>query len=159
MPAMGRSVEEKAVDIVQNKKARFEYEILETLEAGIVLAGTEVKSIRQKKVSISEAYGRIMDGEPFIVGVNIAIYDKGNRFNHEPARDRKLLLHKQEIKRLTGKLKERGLTLVPLRMYFKNGKVKVLLGLAKGKAKYDKRKTIQKRESDREIQRIMKNRR
>jgi SsrA-binding protein len=152
-------VEEKTVDIVQNKKARFEYEILETLEAGIVLAGTEVKSIRQKKVSISEAYGRIRDGEPFLVGVNITIYDKGNRFNHEPARDRKLLLHKQEIKRLTGKLKERGLTLVPLRMYFKNGRVKVLLGLAKGKAKYDKRKTIQKRESDREIQRIMKNRR
>ena len=156
---MGHSVEEKTVDIVQNKKARFEYEILETLEAGIVLAGTEVKSIRQKKVSISEAYGRIRDGEPFLVGVNITIYDKGNRFNHEPARDRKLLLHKQEIKRLTGKLKERGLTLVPLRMYFKNGRVKVLLGLAKGKAKYDKRKTIQKRESDREIQRIMKNRR
>lgn len=152
-------MEEKTVDIVQNKKARFEYEILETLEAGIVLAGTEVKSIRQKKVSISEAYGRIRDGEPFLVGVNITIYDKGNRFNHEPARDRKLLLHKQEIKRLTGKLKERGLTLVPLRMYFKNGRVKVLLGLAKGKAKYDKRKTIQKRESDREIQRIMKNRR
>lgn len=156
---MGHSVEDKTVDIVQNKKARFEYEILETLEAGIVLAGTEVKSIRQKKVSISEAYGRIRDGEPFLVGVNITIYDKGNRFNHEPARDRKLLLHKQEIKRLTGKLKERGLTLVPLRMYFKNGRVKVLLGLAKGKAKYDKRKTIQKRESDREIQRIMKNRR
>jgi SsrA-binding protein len=152
-------VEEKNTDIVHNKKARFEYEVLDTFEAGIVLNGTEVKSIRQKNVNIGDAYGRIKNGEAFLLGVNIAIYEMGNRFNHEPTRERKLLLHKQEIKRLTGKLKERGLTLVPLKLYFKNGKVKVLLGLCKGKAQYDKRKTIQKREGDREIQRAMKYRR
>lgn len=152
-------MEENFVDIVQNKKARFEYEILETLEAGIVLVGTEVKSVRLKKVSINESYARIRDGEAFIVGLNISTYEMGNRFNHDPARERKLLLHRQEIKRLTGKLKERGFTMVPLKLYFKNGRVKVLLGLGRGKAKYDKRKTIQKREADREIQRIMKNNR
>jgi len=152
-------VEERFVDIVQNKKARFEYEILEALEAGIVLVGTEVKSVRLKKVSIHEAYARIRDGEAFIVGLNSATYEMGNRYNHDPARERKLLLHRQEIKRLTGKLKERGFTMVPLKLYFKNGRVKVLLGLGRGKAKYDKRKTIQKREADREIQRIMKNNR
>lgn len=152
-------MEEKNTDIVHNKKARFEYEVLDTFEAGIVLNGTEVKSIRKKNVTIGDAYGRIKNGEAFLLGVNIAVYEMGNRFNHEPARERKLLLHKQEIKRLTGKLKEKGLTLVPLKLYFKNGKVKVLLGLCKGKAQYDKRKTIQKREGDREIQRAMKYRR
>ena len=151
-------MEDKSADIATNKKARFEYEILETLEAGLVLVGTEVKSIRQKKVNIGDAYARIKNGEAFLVGMNVSVYDMGNRFNHDPARERKLLLHRQEIKRLTGKLQERGLTLVPLKMYFKNGKVKLLLGLGKGKARYDKRKTIQKRESDREIRRIIKNR-
>ncbi|MCP4135151.1 MAG: SsrA-binding protein SmpB [bacterium] len=147
----------KSTDIVKNKKARFEYEIIETFEAGIALRGTEVKSIRQKKVSIQESYGKINAGEAYIVGMNIAEYEMGNRFNHEPLRERKLLLHKHEIKRLTGKLKEKGLTLVPLKLYFKNGKVKVLLGLGKGKAKYDKRKTIQKRDADRDMQRDLKN--
>lgn len=152
-------MEDKSTDIATNKKARFEYEILETLEAGLVLVGTEVKSIRQKKVSIGEAYARIKNGEAFLVGMNVAVYEMGNRFNHDPVRERKLLLHRQEIKRLTGKLQEKGLTLIPLKMYLKNGKVKLLLGLGKGKARYDKRKTIQKRESDRELQRIIKNRR
>ncbi len=150
--------QEQFKEIIQNKKARFEYEILDTLEAGIVLGGTEVKSVRLKKVSINEAYARIRNGEAFIVGMNIAAYEMGNRFNHEPDRERKLLLHKKEIKWLTGKLKEKGLTLVPLKVYFKNNKIKVLLGLGKGKAQYDKRKTIQKRESDREMQRALKNR-
>jgi SsrA-binding protein len=148
---------DQITDIVKNKKARFEYEILDTFEAGIVLHGTEVKSIRQKKVSIQEAYARIKNGEAYIVGMNISVYEMGNRFNHEPTRERKLLLHGHEIKRLTGKLQEKGLTLVPLSLYFKNGKVKILLGLGKGKAMYDKRKTIQKRDADREIQREMKN--
>jgi SsrA-binding protein len=143
-------------DIVHNKKARFEYEILETFEAGIVLVGTEVKSVRQKKVSISEAYARVWKGEAFITGMNISIYEMGNRFNHEPVRDRKLLLHAREIRRLTGKLQERGFTMVPLKLYFKNGKVKVLLGLAKGKAQYDKRSSIKEREANREIQRELK---
>lgn len=143
-------------EIVVNKKARFDYEILDTFEAGIVLHGTEVKSMRLKKVSIQEAYAMIKNSEAYIVGMNIAHYEMGNRFNHEPLRERKLLLHKHEIKRLTGKLKEKGLTLVPLKVYFNNGKVKILLGLGKGKAKYDKRKTIQKREADRDMQRDLK---
>ena len=149
-------MEDKFTDIAQNKKARFEYEVLETFEAGIVLVGTEVKSVRQKKVSINESFARIKNGEAYILGLNIAVYDRGNRFNHEPTRERKLLLHRHEIRRLTGKLNEKGLTLVPLKMYFKNGKVKLLLGLARGKALYDKRKSIQKREGEREIQRAMK---
>ncbi len=149
-------MEDRFMDVAKNKKARFEYEILETIEAGIVLRGTEVKSVRQKKVSIQESYARIKDGEAYIIGMTISPYEMGNQFNHEPARERKLLLHRQELKRLTGKLKEKGLTLVPLKIYFKNGKVKILLGLGKGKTTYDKRKTIQKREADRELQRAVK---
>ncbi|HOP62581.1 MAG TPA: SsrA-binding protein SmpB [Spirochaetota bacterium] len=144
------------VEIIRNKKARFEYEILDTFEAGIVLKGTEVKSVRQKNVNIQESYARIKNGEVFLVGMNISPYDKGNRFNHDPLRERKLLLHKQEIKRLTGKLAERGFTLVPLRMYMKNGKVKVELGLARGKNVHDKRKTIQERDMKRDMQRDIK---
>lgn len=149
---------DKIVEIVQNKKARFEYEIIETIEAGIVLHGTEVKSLRQKNVSINEAYAKIYRDEAYITGMNISPYEMANRFNHEPTRDRKLLLHKKEIKRLSGKLKERGYTLIPLKLYFKNGKAKLQLGLGKGKAKYDKRKAIQKRDVERELQRDWKNR-
>lgn len=144
------------IEILRNKKARFEYEILDTFEAGIVLKGTEVKSIRQKKVSIQEAYAKIHKGEVFIVGMNISLYDMGNYFNHDPLRERKLLLHKQEIKRLIGKLNERGYTLVPLKMYIKNGKVKIELGLAKGKNLHDKRRTIQDRDMKRDMQREIK---
>lgn len=151
-------MEDRIVDIAINKKARFEYDIVDTIETGIVLVGTEVKSVRQRRVSIQEAYAKIISGELYLVGMNIAAYEMGNRFNHEPTRDRKLLLHKQEIKRLTGKLKERGFTMIPLKVYLKNGKVKVLMGLGRGKTKYDKRKAIQRRELDREIQREMKDR-
>ncbi len=150
---------ESIKEIVRNKKARFDYEIIESFEAGIVLVGSEVKSIRQKKASIQESYARIKNGEIYLTGMNIAIYEMANRFNHEPLRERKLLLHKREIKRLIGKVQEKGFTLVPLRLYFKDGKVKVEVGLARGKAKYDKRRDIQKREGDREIQREWKNRR
>ena len=149
-------MQEKKIDIANNKNARYEYEIIDTYEAGIVLVGTEVKSIRNRKVSIKEAYVRIKNGEAFIVGMNISIYEMGNRFNHEPMRERKLLLHKQEIKRLTGKLQEKGYSLIPLKLYFKNGKVKILLGLGKGKTKYDKRKTLQEKDTKREIQRALK---
>ncbi|HNW27600.1 MAG TPA: SsrA-binding protein SmpB [Spirochaetota bacterium] len=145
------------IEIARNKKARFDYEIIETFEAGIVLAGSEVKSLRQKKASIQESYARIKDGEVYITGMNIAVYEMANRFNHEPVHDRKLLLHRHEIKRLIGKVQEKGLTLVPLKLYFKNGKVKVELGLAKGKARYDKRDSIKKRDVDRELQRDWKN--
>ncbi len=148
--------EDTFIDIVVNKKARFEYEIVDTFEAGLVLKGTEVKSVRLKQASIQESYARITKGEVFLVGMNITPYAHGNRFNHDPLRERKLLLHRQEIKRLTGKVAERGFTLVPLKLYFKNGKVKVLLGLGKGKTTHDKRKTIQKRESDRELRRVIK---
>lgn len=144
------------IEIIKNKKARFNYEILETFEAGIVLHGTEVKSLRQKTCSIQESYAHVKNNEVFITGMTISAYEKANRFNHEPERDRKLLLHKQQIKWLTGKLKEKGYTLVPLKLYFKNGKAKLELGLGKGKAVHDKRKTIQKRDLDREMQREIK---
>lgn len=147
---------DKIFDIVVNKKARFNYEILDTFESGIVLHGSEVKSIRAKHVTIQESYARIKNAEIFIVGMNISPYERANRFNHEPLRERKLLLHRHEIKRLTGKLNEKGLSLIPLKLYMKNGKVKLLLGLGKGKAEYDKRKTIQKREADREMHRELK---
>lgn len=146
----------QSFEVVANKKARFEYEIVETIEAGIVLKGTEVKSVRKRKVSINDAYAKIKNGEAFLVGMNIALYEMGNRFNHDPERERKLLLHRQEIKRLTGKLKEKGFTLIPLKVYFSKGKAKVLLGLGKGKAKHDKRHSIQKRDADRELRRALK---
>ena len=144
------------VEILRNKKARFEYEIVDTYEAGIVLKGTEVKSIRQKKVNIQESYAKIKNGEAYIVGMNISMYTMGNFFNHDPLRERKLLLHKQELKRLTGKLNEKGFTLIPLRMYFKNGRVKLELGLARGKNLHDKRRTIQDRDMKRDMQREIK---
>ena len=150
-------MQDHIIEILRNKKARFEYEILDTFEAGIVLVGTEVKSIRMKKVSIQESYAKLKNGELYLVGMNIAHYDMGNRFNHEPTRERKLLLHRHQIKRLTGKLQEKGLTLIPLHIYIKNGKVKIELGLGKGKAKYDKRRVIQKRDIERDVQREMKN--
>lgn len=141
------------IEILKNKKARFEYEILDTYEAGIVLKGTEVKSIRQKKVNIQESYAYIKNGEVYIIGMNISLYEMGNYFNHEPLRERKLLMHKYEIRKLIGKLNEKGYTLVPLRMYIKNGKVKLELGLAKGKNTHDKRRTIQDRDMKRDMQR------
>ncbi len=144
------------IDIIRNKKARFEYEIHDTYEAGVVLRGTEVKSIRLRKVNIQESYARIKDGEVFIVGMNISPYEMGNRFNHEALRERKLLLHKHEIRKLIGKLNEKGYTLVPLRLYIKNGKVKIELGLGKGKAVYDKKKAIQDRDMKRDMQRDIK---
>lgn len=144
------------IDIIRNKKARFEYEIHDTYEAGVVLRGTEVKSIRLRKVNIQESYARIKDGEVFIVGMNISPYEMGNRFNHEALRERKLLLHKSEIRKLIGKLNEKGYTLVPLRLYIKNGKVKIELGLGKGKAVYDKKKSIQDRDMKRDMQRDIK---
>lgn len=153
----GAFMTDSYIEIARNKKARFDYEILDTFEAGIVLVGSEVKSLRQKKASIQESYAWVKNGELYLTGMNIATYEMANRFNHEPVHDRKLLLHKHEIKRLTGKIQEKGLTVVPLRLYFKNGKVKVELGLAKGKAKYDKRRDIQKRDVDRDMQREWKN--
>ena len=147
------------IDIAQNKKARFEYEILETFEAGIVLKGTEVKSLRAHTATIGDAFVIVRDDEAFVHQMSITPYDKGNRFNHDDKRVRKLLLHKKEIARLLGKVKEKGLTLIALKLYFKNGKAKLLIALAKGKTQYDKRHSIKEREGKREIQRALKDHR
>ncbi len=143
-------------DITVNRKARHEYSIIQTYEAGIVLQGTEVKSLRQGKANLVDSYANLRNGEVFLVGAHISVYDQGNINNHEPTRDRKLLLNKNEIKKLIGKVKEKGLTLIPLRLYFKNGKVKVELALAKGKKVYDKREAIAKKDMQRDQERRIK---
>ena len=136
-----------------NRRARFEYEILDSLEAGIVLTGTEIKSVRAGGVSLNEAYARVKDAEVWLVNMHIAPYKEGSFSNHEPRRARKLLLHKAQIDDLKARSAEKGLTLVPLRMYFTRGMVKVQIGLARGKKIWDKRKTIAERENKRELQR------
>jgi SsrA-binding protein len=145
--------------IADNRKARHEYELLDRYEAGIVLTGTEVKSLRDGGASLQQAYADVRDGEAWLIGAHIAEYGQGNIANHEPDRDRKLLLHSKEIASLLGKVRERGLTLVPTRLYFKNGKVKVELALARGKEQRDKRRDIAKRDADRQIDRALKSRR
>lgn len=140
----------------QNRKARYDYFIEETIECGIVLSGTEVKSVRAGKVSMSESYAMIRSGEVFIVNMHINPYEQGNIFNKDPLRDRKLLLHKNEITRLIGYVQQDGLALVPLKVYFKRNKVKVLLGIARGKKKHDKRQDIAERDAKREIDRRLK---
>ncbi len=145
--------------IADNRKARYEYELLDRYEAGIVLTGTEVKSLRDGGASLQQAYADVRDGEAWLIGAHIAEYGQGNVANHEPDRDRKLLLHSKEIASLLGKVRERGLTLVPTRLYFKNGKVKVELALARGKEQRDKRRDIAKRDADRQIDRALKSRR
>jgi SsrA-binding protein len=145
--------------IVDNRRARHDYELLERFEAGLVLTGTEVKSLRQGRVTLGQAFADLRDGELWLVGAEIATYDQGNIANHEPVRDRKLLLHRSELSSLYGKVREKGLTLVPTRMYWKDGRVKVELALARGKQTIDKRRDIAKREADRAIQRALKSRR
>ncbi|MBQ7447035.1 MAG: SsrA-binding protein SmpB [Eubacterium sp.] len=142
--------------IANNKKAYHDYFIDGTYEAGISLAGTEVKSLRMGKCSIKEAFVRIENGEVIVYGMHISPYEKGNIFNKDPLRPRKLLLHRHEINRLTGKIKEKGMTIVPLRVYFKGSLVKVEIGLARGKKLYDKRQDIAKKDQKREAQREFK---
>ncbi len=142
--------------IANNKKAYHEYFILETFEAGIALHGTEVKSLRMGKGSIKEAFIRIERGEVYVYGMHISPYEKGNIFNKDPLRVKKLLLHKSEINKLQGKINEQGVTIVPLKVYFKDALVKVEIGLAKGKKLYDKRDTIAKKDQLREAQRDFK---
>lgn len=142
--------------LVQNRQARFNYEILEKVEAGIALMGTEVKSIREGKVNIKEAYADIRDGEAWLIGAHINPYSHGNITNHNPLRERKLLLNAREIHRLQGKIMEKGLTLVPLRLYLKGRLIKLELGVGRGKKLVDKREDIKKRDQEREIQRAMK---
>lgn len=142
--------------VANNKKARFDYFIEDTYEAGISLSGTEVKSLRMGKCSIKESFVRVENGEVYIYGMHISPYEKGNIFNKDPLRVRKLLLHKYEINKLTGKLKEKGLTLVPLQVYFKGSLVKVEIGLARGKKLYDKRQDIAKKDQRREAEKDFK---
>jgi SsrA-binding protein len=142
--------------IADNRKARHDFFIEETVEAGIALQGTEVKSCRLGRVNLRDAYAQVMNGEAFLESVHISPYEQGNRYNHEPLRKRKLLLHKMEIMRLLGKVRQEGYTLVPLKLYFKRGKVKVEIGLAKGKKAYDKRADIADRDVKREIARAMR---
>lgn len=151
-----KKTEEGIKIIAQNKKARFEYHVEDRIEAGIMLVGTEVKSLRDGRASLVDSYAVINQGECFLHKVHIAIYPPSAQFNHEPTRTRKLLMHKGEIDKLTIKLKERGFTLIPLRLYFKKGKAKVELGLCKGKRQYDKRAAIKKREAKREVSRAMR---
>jgi SsrA-binding protein len=139
--------------IASNRKARHDYEIFDTIEAGIVLTGTEVKSLRAGRATLVDGYATVSDDEVWLRGVHIAEYAEGTWTNHAPRRARKLLLHRMEISRLTSKLREKGVALIPLALYFKEGRVKVELGLARGKREYDKRQSIAKRDADREIER------
>ena len=141
-----------------NRKALRDYEIEEKLEAGIVLVGSEIKSIREGRASLREAYADVDGGEVWLHDMNISPYVQAAHFGHEPTRARKLLLHKDEIKRLTGRITERGYTLVPVRLYIKDGKAKVELGLARGKRQYDKRREIARKDADREIERAVRHR-
>jgi SsrA-binding protein len=145
--------------IADNRRARHDYELLDRFEAGLVLTGTEVKSLRAGRVSLAQAFAEVRDGEVWLVGAEIATYEQGNIANHEPARDRKLLLRRGEIASLYGKVRERGLTLIPTRMYWKNGRAKVELALARGKQTIDKRRDIARREAERSMQRALKARR
>ena len=145
--------------IAENRRARFDYFIEETLEAGLALTGTEVKSLRDGGASLQQAYADVRNGEAWLIGAHIAEYGQGNVHNHEPDRDRKLLLHRKEISSLVGKVRERGLTLVPTRMYFKDGRAKIELALARGKERQDKRRDIAKRDAERQIERALKSRR
>jgi SsrA-binding protein len=144
--------------ITVNRRARFDYEISDLYEAGLALQGTEVKSLRQGHVSLKDAYGDVQNGEVYLMNAYIDPYEQGNRNNHEPERPRKLLLHKQEMRRLIGKIQERGLTLIPTRMYFAGGKAKVEIGLAKGKKNYDKRHDLKRRTAERDVERALRER-
>ncbi len=144
--------------VAENRKARHDYFIEETYEAGIALAGTEVKSLRAGKASLRDSYAEVRNGEVFVHNMHISPYEKGNRFNRDPKRPRKLLLHKQEIRRLLGQTTQKGYTLIPLRIYFKRGKAKVEVALARGKKLYDKRESIARRDAQREIARELRGR-
>ena len=144
--------------LAQNKKANHDYFIEETIEAGMVLTGTEIKSVRASKVQLKDSYVRVYQGEAWICNMHISPFEQGNRFNHDPLRERKLLLHKKQIGELVGSVKRDGYTIVPLKMYIKDGYAKLLIGLAKGKKDYDKRDDMRKKEAKREMERAFKDR-
>ncbi|MBY6036821.1 SsrA-binding protein SmpB [Fictibacillus halophilus] len=144
--------------VAQNKKARHDYHVEETFEAGIVLQGTEIKSIRAGRANLKDSFARVQNGELFLHNMHISTYEQGNRYNHDPLRTRKLLLHRKEINKLLGATKEQGYSIVPLKMYLKNGFAKLLIGLAKGKKHYDKRDDLKKKDAKREIDRAFRDR-
>lgn len=144
--------------IALNRRARHEYDVLESLECGIMLVGSEVKSLRTGKLSLEEAYGRVKNGEVWLLGCDIPEYTQANRFNHDPKRPRKLLMHRREVLKFANRAFEQGLTLVPLKLYFKEGRAKVLLGLCRGRKLHDKREAIKKADVNREIQRALRRR-
>ncbi|WP_408007702.1 SsrA-binding protein SmpB [Pseudalkalibacillus sp. A8] len=144
--------------IAQNKKARHDYTIEDTFEAGIVLQGTEIKAIRARRVNLKDSFARVQNGEVFLHNMHISHYEQGNRYNHDPLRTRKLLLHKKEISKLIGVSKESGYALVPLKLYIKNGFAKILLGVGKGKKKYDKREDLKRKTAKREIEKAFRER-
>lgn len=143
--------------LAQNRKARHDYTILSTVEAGIVLKGTEIKSIRAGRINLKDGFATIRQGEAYLHNVHISPYEQGNLFNHDPLRDRKLLMHKRQIDQLLGESKNKGITLIPLTVYLKNGFAKVLIGVAKGKKQYDKREDLKRKAVNREVERALKN--
>ncbi len=153
-PAAQQRDNEKVIS--QNRKARHQYVVIDSLECGIALVGSEVKSLRVGSVSLDEAHGRVKDGEVWLMGCDIPEYLQANRMNHQPRRSRKLLMHRREVQKFANRALEQGLTLVPLRMYFKRGLVKVLMGLCKGKKLHDKREAMKKRDTNRGLQRLMR---
>src|SRR5436189_3784165 len=153
---MTRSGEKLVVD---NRRARHDYHLLDRVEAGLVLTGTEVKSLRDGRASLQKAYAEVRGDEAWLVGAHISVYEQGNRENHDPDRDRKLLLHRKELDSIAGRTRERGLTLVPTRLYFRNGRAKVELALARGKEQRDKRRDVAERETKRRLEREVKTRR
>lgn len=156
---MAETVErEKRESIARNKRARHDYHILDTWEAGVVLTGSEVKSLRDGKANITDSYAIVKDGEVFLLNLHISPYEKASHFNHEPTRTRKLLLHRKEIRRMIGAVERQGLTLVPLELYFKRGRAKVALALGKGKKLYDKRADQKRRDDERDMQRAVRTR-
>lgn len=142
--------------IAQNRKASHDYAILDTMEAGIVLQGTEIKAIRNGRINLKDGFARVRNGEVFLYNVHISPYEQGNIFNHDPLRTRKLLLHKKQIAKLIGETKNAGVTLVPLKVYIKNGFAKVLIGVAKGKKQYDKREDLKRKDIDRQLRQTLK---
>ena len=155
-PATKKPDADAIVPVARNRRARFDYDILDTWEAGIVLAGTEVKSLRNGKANVSDAYAIVKDGELWVINLHIAPYEQGNRFNHEATRTRKLLLHGREIKRLIGAVERQGLTLVALEIYFKHGRAKLRIGLARGRKTHDKRAVLKERDDQREMARAVR---
>ena len=156
MAKSAQNGDEKSSDgsIARNKRARHDYHILETWEAGIALLGTEVKALRDGRANLTDAYGVVKDGEVFLLNLHIGHYGMGGGFNHEPTRTRKLLLHRKEIRKMIGAVERQGLTLVPLDLYFKNGRAKVMLALGKGKKEHDKRQDLRKRDDERDMARF-----